>query len=111
MDGHGGTALGEKQPAPPGYADIDFSAWLPFCSSGLIEFAYPQCLRIDFLNEEIWGIMTTCLCITVHYFQIQRNLQRVNYLVPLDRWNFHVILGYLRVFFLLIEWDHSVFQT
>lgn len=43
--------------------------------------------------------MTMCLCITAHYFRIQRNLQRVNYLVPLDRWNFHVILGKLWAFF------------
>lgn len=40
-----------------------------------------------------------CLCIAVYYFKIQRNLQRVNYLFPLDGWNFHAMLGKRRAFF------------
>lgn len=54
-----------------------------------IGFAYPKSLGIDFLNDDIQGIMIMSAC----YYMIKYIPWRVNYLISVETWNFHDALG------------------
>lgn len=53
------------------------------------EFAYPTSSGIDFLTGDIEGIMIMSTC----YYMIKYIPWRVNYLIPVETWNFHDALG------------------
>lgn len=54
-----------------------------------IGFAYPRSSEMDFLNDDIQGIMIMSAC----YYMIKYIPWRVNYLNSVEMWNFHDTLG------------------
>lgn len=54
-----------------------------------IRFAYPKSSGIDFLNDDIQGIMIMSAC----YYMIKYIPWRVSYLISVETWNFHDTLG------------------